>query len=171
MLRAGFGIFSDILPGSVADLIGTNPPYDKTFQGGAGTWQRSRVDALSGYAIAPGSGEQRSQRNRCRESDFYFGISSRPAFVRGPAGESSKLSSAGRDHSHPDGKLHAPYFMEWSLGIEHQFGTTASLQAQYVGTRAVNQPYSTQVNGYQTVCQGCFAPFPYSRLPIHDSAR
>jgi hypothetical protein len=30
-----------------------------------------------------------------------------------------------------------------------------------VGTRAVNQPYSTQVNGYQTVCQGCFAPFPY----------
>jgi hypothetical protein len=61
----------------------------------------------------------------------------------------------------PDGELHAPYFMEWSLGIEHQFGTTASLKAQYVGTRAVNQPDLTQVNGYQTVCQGCFAPFPY----------
>ena len=61
----------------------------------------------------------------------------------------------------PDGQLHTPYFMEWSLGIEHQFGTTASVQAQYVGTRAVNQPYSTQVNGYQTVCQGCFAPFLY----------
>ena len=45
--------------------------------------------------------------------------------------------------------------------MEHQFGTTASLRAQYVGTRAVNQPYLTQVNGYQTVCQGCFAPFPY----------
>jgi len=25
----------------------------------------------------------------------------------------------------------------------------------------VNQPYTTQVNGYQTVCKGCFAPFPY----------
>jgi len=37
------------------------------------------------------------------------------------------------------------------------------VQAQYVGTRAVNQPYLTQVNGYQTVCQGCFAPFPYAR--------
>ncbi len=45
--------------------------------------------------------------------------------------------------------------------MEHQLGTTASLKAQYVGTRAVNQPYSTQVNGYQTVCQGCFMPFPY----------
>jgi hypothetical protein len=63
----------------------------------------------------------------------------------------------------PDGKLHAPYFMEWSLGIEHEFSPTASLRAQYVGTRAVNQPYLTQVNGYQTVCQGCFAPFPYQQ--------
>jgi hypothetical protein len=61
----------------------------------------------------------------------------------------------------PDGKLHAPYFMQWSLGIEHQLGNTASLRVQYVGTRALNQPYLTQVNGYQTVCQGCFAPFPY----------
>jgi hypothetical protein len=61
----------------------------------------------------------------------------------------------------PTGELHAPYFMEWSLGLEHQFGQTASIKAQYVGTRAVNQPYLTQVNGYQTVCNGCFAPFPY----------
>ena len=51
--------------------------------------------------------------------------------------------------------------MEWSFGIEQQIGTTGSMRAQYVGTRAVNQPYLTQVNGYQTVCQGCFAPFPY----------
>jgi hypothetical protein len=27
----------------------------------------------------------------------------------------------------------------------------------------VNQPYLTQVNGYQTVCHGCFSPFPYMR--------
>jgi hypothetical protein len=53
--------------------------------------------------------------------------------------------------------------MEWSLGLEHQLGTTGSLHAQYVGTRAVNQPYLTQVNGYQSVCAGCFAPFPYAQ--------
>ncbi len=61
----------------------------------------------------------------------------------------------------PDGKLHAPYFMQWSFALEHQIGNTINLRAQYVGTRAVNQPYTTQVNGYQTVCEGCFAPFPY----------
>ena len=53
--------------------------------------------------------------------------------------------------------------MEWSLGIERQFGSAASVRAQFVGTRAVNQPYLTQVNGYQTVCQGCFAPYPYQQ--------
>jgi hypothetical protein len=61
----------------------------------------------------------------------------------------------------PDGNLHAPYFMEWSFGLEHQIVNTINLRAQYVGTRAVNQPYTSQVNGYQTVCDGCFSPFPY----------
>jgi hypothetical protein len=61
----------------------------------------------------------------------------------------------------PGGELRAPYFQEWSFGIEHQFGSTSSLHAQYVSTRALNQPYLTQENGYQTVCPGCFAPFPY----------
>src|SRR6202163_4651040 len=143
VLRAGFGIFSDILPGSVADLIGTNPPYDKTFQGGV-------LGSVGGTAIAPGA----------TNSAFRAIVAANQTFTSGfPQGQSSLPPVA--ITAIPDGQLHAPYFMEWSLGIEHQFGTTASLHAQYVGTRAVNQPYSTQVNGYQTVCQGCFAPFPY----------
>jgi len=48
VLRTGFGIFSDILPGTVADLIGTNPPYDKTFQGGV-------LGSVGGTAVAPGA--------------------------------------------------------------------------------------------------------------------
>ena len=47
VLRAGFGIFSDILPGSVADVVGVNPPYVKTFQGGV-------LGTVGGTAIAPG---------------------------------------------------------------------------------------------------------------------
>ncbi len=154
VLRTGFGIFSDILPGSVADLIGPNPPYDKTFQGGL-------LGTVGGTAIAPG----------VPNSAVDATVAANQAFTSGfPQGE---LSCAQANPAPclppvaitavPDGKLHAPYFMEWSLGIEHQFGTTVSLQSQYVGTRAVNQPYSTQVNGYQTVCPGCFAPFPYGQ--------
>jgi hypothetical protein len=143
VLRTGFGIFSDILPGTVADLIGTNPPYDKTFQGGV-------LGSVGGTAIAP----------EAPNSAVGAIVAANQTFTSGfPNGQPSLPPVA--ITAIPDGKLHAPYFMEWSLGIEHQFGTTASLHAQYVGTRAVNQPYSTQVNGYQTVCQGCFAPFPY----------
>jgi len=143
VLRTGFGIFSDILPGTVADLIGTNPPYDKTFQGGV-------LGSVGGTAVAPGAPNSAIGAIVAANQTFTSGF---------PLGQPSLPPVA--ITAIPDGKLHAPYFMEWSLGIEHQFGTAASLHAQYVGTRAVNQPYSTQVNGYQTVCQGCFAPFPY----------
>src|ERR1035438_8565848 len=71
----------------------------------------------------------------------------------------------------PDGQLRAPYFLQWSFAIERQLGNTGSLRAQYVGTRAVNQPYSTQVNGYQTVCAGCFRPFPYDGLQLTAEKR
>src|SRR6202030_3902809 len=46
-LRTGFGLFSDILPGSIVDLVGVNPPYSKTFQGGL-------LGSVGGSAIAPG---------------------------------------------------------------------------------------------------------------------
>jgi len=155
VLRTGFGIFSDILPGTVADLIGMNPPYDKTFQGGVlgsvGQAGSAGCDPVVGCAaIAP----------LVANSSVGALVAANQTFTSGfPQGQTSLPAVA--ITAIPDGKLHAPYFMEWSLGMEHQFGTTASLQARYVGTRAVNQPYSTQVNGYQTVCQGCFAPFPY----------
>jgi len=148
---------SDILPGTVADLIGANPPYDKTFQGGllgtVGQAGSAGCDPVVGCAgIAPLVTNSAVGAIVAANQTFTLGFpQSQPALP--PVAITAV----------PDGKLHAPYFMEWSLGMEHQFGTTASVKAQYVGTRAVNQPYSTQVNGYQTVCQGCFAPFPYLR--------
>src|SRR5271166_4232123 len=160
VLRTGFGIFSDILPGSVADLIGVNPPYDKTFQGGL-------LGTVGGTAISPNvpnsAVDATVTANQIFTSGFPQGqLSCAASQTNSPtqANPTTCLPPAAMT-AIPEGKLHAPYFMEWSLGIEHQFGTTGSIQAQYVGTRAVNQPYSTQVNGYQTVCQGCFAPFPY----------
>ena len=154
VLRTGFGIFSDILPGSVADLIGTNPPYDKTFQGGL-------LGTVGGTAIAPGVPNSAVDATIAANQIFTSGFPQGQLSCASPQANPTTCLPPVAITAVPDGKLHAPYFMEWSLGMEHQFGTTASLQAQYVGTRAVNQPYSTQVNGYQTVCQGCFAPFPY----------
>ncbi|MFZ1142165.1 MAG: carboxypeptidase regulatory-like domain-containing protein [Candidatus Sulfotelmatobacter sp.] len=156
VLRTGFGIFSDILPGSVADLIGTNPPYVRTFQGGL-------LGSVGGTAIAPGVTDSAIDATIAASQRFSSGFSQGELSCASPQANPATCLPPVAMTAVPDGTLHAPYFMEWSLGIEHQFGATASLQTRYVGTRAVNQPYLTQVNGYQTVCQSCFAPFPYMR--------
>jgi hypothetical protein len=156
VLRAGFGVFSDIMPGTIADVVGVNPPYVKTFQGGL-------LGTVGGTAIAPGVPSSAIDATVAASQTFSSGF---------PQGQLSCASAQASPATClppvaitavPDGELHAPYFMEWSLGLERQFGTTGNIRAQYVGTRAVNQPYLAQVNGYQTVCAGCFAPFPYAQ--------
>ncbi len=99
VLRTGFGIFSDILPGTVADLIGTNPPYDKMFQGGV-------LGSVGGAAIAP----------EAPNSAVGAIVAANQTFTSGfPQGQPSLPPVA--ITAVPDGKLHAPYFMEWSLGL------------------------------------------------------
>ncbi len=171
VLRAGFGIFSDLLPGSIADVVGVNPPYVKTFQGGLlGTVGKSGSagcdPAFGCTAIAPGVANSAVDATVSANQTFSSGFQpGQPSCASLPP-SSAQASFATclppvAITAVPSGELHAPYFMEWSLGLEHELGTTGSLKAQYVGTRAVNQPYLTEVNGYQTVCPGCFAPFPY----------
>jgi hypothetical protein len=156
VLRSGLGLFSDILPGSVVDLVGTNPPYSKTFQGGL-------LGTVGGVAIAPGVPNSAIDATAAANQLFTSG------FAQGQLSCASSLANQKACLPQvaitavPDGKLRAPYFMQWSFAMEHQIGSALNLRAQYVGTRAVNQPYQTQVNGYQTVCPGCFAPFPYGQ--------
>ena len=154
VLRSGFGVFSDILPGSVADLVGVNPPYVQTFQGGL-------LGTVGGTAIPPGVPNSAVDATVAANQKFAAGFPTAQLSCASSQSSPTTCLPPVAITAVPDGNLHAPYFMEWSLGVEHQFGTNASFHAQYVGTRAVNQPYLTQVNGYQTVCPGCFAPFPY----------
>jgi hypothetical protein len=156
LLRSGFGLFSDILPGSVADLVGVNPPYSKTFQGGL-------LGTVGGTAIAPGVPNSAIDATAEANQLFDTGFANGELSCASPLANRNSCLPPISITAVPDGKLHAPYFMQWSFGVEHQIGNALNLRAQYVGTRAVNQPYETQVNGYQTVCEGCFAPFPYGQ--------
>jgi hypothetical protein len=155
VLRTGFGIFSDILPGAIADVVGANPPYVRTFQGGL-------LGTVGGTAIAPGVPGSAIDATMAANQRFNSGFAQGQLSCASTQSNPATCLSPVAITAVPEGKLHAPYFMEWSFGLEHQFGSTVSIHAQYVGTRAVNQPYLTQVNGYQTVCDGCFAPFPYA---------
>jgi hypothetical protein len=130
LVRVGFGIFGDILPGSVADAIGMNPPYVKAFQGGL-------LGTVGGEAIAPGvpnsAVDAAVAANQTFNSGFAGGELSCVSSQASPAACLQPVAVTAA----PDGQLQPPYFMEWSLGVEHQFGNTTSLRAQYVGTRAL----------------------------------
>jgi len=154
VLRSGFGLFSDILPGSTVDLVGVNPPYSQTFQGGL-------LGTVGGTTIAPGAPDSAIDATVAANRIFNTGFLNGQLSCASPLSNPNTCLQPVAMTAVPDRKLHAPYFMEWSFGLEQQIGNTVNLRAQYVGTRAVNQPYTTQVNGYQTVCAGCFAPFPY----------
>src|ERR1700719_912938 len=157
VLRAGFGIFSDILPGSVVDIVGVNPPYVKSFQGGL-------LGTVGGTEIAPGVPNSAVDATIAANNTFTSGFPQGQLSCASPQAQANPANCLPpvAITAVPSGDLHAPYFMEWSLGVEHQLGTTGSVHVQYVGTRAVNQPYLTQVNGHQTVCDGCLAPFPFA---------
>ena len=157
VLRSGFGLFSDLLPGSVVDLVGTNPPYSKTFQGGLLGHGGRNSDCA-------GSSEQRHRCDRRGESAIQLRLRARPALLRLAAGESG-IPAFRRFRSPPCRTASSMRLTSCSgaLRWNTKSADALNLRAQYVGTRAVNQPYETQVNGYQTVCQGCFAPFPYGQ--------
>jgi hypothetical protein len=156
VVRSGFGLFSDLLPGSIADLVGGNPPYVSTFQGGL-------LGTVGGIGMAPGIANSAIDATAAAHSNFQSGFGQGQLSCASPLAQVAACLAPVSMTVVPGGKLHAPYFMQWSFALERQLGETLSLRAQYVGTRAVNQPYTTQVNGFQTVCQGCFAPFPFAQ--------
>ena len=112
---AGFGIFSDILPGSVADLVGVNPPYVQTFQGGL-------LGTVGGTAIAPGVPNSAVDATVAANQTFSSGFAQGQLSCASPQANPATCLPPVAITAVPDGKLHAPYFMEWSLGLEHQFG-------------------------------------------------
>ena len=144
-LHAGGGVFNDIIPAQIADLGATNPPYAPVFVGGIN-------GQVGGIGIAPGvpnsAVDATAQANQSFQSAFR---------------SNAATPLAVNLNTFPTGTLKTPYFLEWSLGLERELGARGSLRIDYVGTRAVQEPYQVQLNGYQTACSGCFAPFAFNQ--------
>ena len=115
VVRSGFGLFSDILPGSVVDAVGTNPPYSKTFQGGL-------LGTAGGVAIAPGVPNSAIDATAAANQLFNLGLAQGQLSCASPAANGNTCLPPISITAVPDGKLRAPYFMQWSLALEHQVG-------------------------------------------------
>jgi len=155
-IHGGFGVFNDIIPMQIADLAAMNAPNDPTFVGGLG-------GQVGGVAIAPGVAgsavDAAANANRAFQSTFRSGAS--PCAGIQPGAPTCPLAVS--LNTFPSGTLKTPYYYQYNLGVEEEIGSQGNLRADFVGTRGLHEPYQEQVNGYQTVCNGCFAPFPFER--------
>src|ERR1700722_17453287 len=155
-IHAGGGVFNDIIPAQIADLGATNAPYAPVFVGGIN-------GQVGGVGIAPGvpgsAVDATAVANKSFQSVFRSGGSPCVGAVAG----APNCPLAVNLNTFPSGTLKTPYFLQWSLGFERELGARGALRVDYGGTRAVHEPYQVQLNGYQTVCDGCFAPFAYNQ--------
>jgi hypothetical protein len=155
-LHGGFGVFNDIIPMQIADLAAMNAPNDPTFVGGIG-------GQVGGVGIAPGVAgsavDAAENANRSFQSNFRSGAE--PCAGIQPGSPTCPLAVS--LNTFPSGTLKTPYYYQYDFGVEQQIGTRGSFRVDFVGTRGLHEPYQEQLNGYQTVCDGCFAPFPYQR--------
>ncbi|MGA8159615.1 MAG: TonB-dependent receptor [Acidobacteriaceae bacterium] len=156
VVHGGFGAFSDIIPMQIADLAAMNAPNDATFVGGMG-------GQVGGMAIAPGvpgsAVDATASANTSFQSIFRSG--SAPCTSIQPGAPTCPLAVS--LNTFPSGTLKTPYYYQLDFGLEQQTPARGDLRVDFVGTRGQHEPYQVQLNGYQTVCDGCFAPFSYQR--------
>ena len=155
-VHGGFGAFNDIIPAQIADLGAMNAPNDPTFVGGTG-------GQVGGIGIATGVAgsaiDAAANANNSFQAIFHSG--GEPCVGIRPGAPTCPLAVS--LNTFPSGTLKTPYYYQYDFGIEQQIGMRGHLRADFVGTRGLHEPYQVQLNGYQTVCSGCFAPFAYQR--------
>jgi hypothetical protein len=155
-VHIGFGAFDDIIPAQIADLASINPPYSPVFVGGLG-------GQVGGIAIAPGVPGSAVDATSSGNESFQRAFSSGSAPCTGLVAGAPTCPLAVSLNTFPTGTLKVPYYYQYSLGVEQQVGPHGAVRVDYVGTRGVHEPYQVQLNGYQNVCQGCFAPYAYQQ--------
>ena len=156
VLHAGFGVFNDTIPAQIADLAATNAPYAPTFVGGLG-------GQVGGVAIAPNVPDSAADATRNAKESFQSAFAAGGAPCVGIAVGVPTCPLAVSLNTFSSGKLKTPYYYQYNFGIEQQAGRSGTVRVDYVGTRGLHEPYQVELNGYQTVCGGCFAPFPFEQ--------
>jgi hypothetical protein len=153
-VHGGFGVFNDIIPAQIADLASTNAPYAPTFVGGLG----GQVGGVAIFPGVPGSAvDALASANKALQSSFSTGA---PPCTGITSGDAVCPLAVGLN-TFSTGTLKTPLYFQYSAGVEQQVRGKGVLRADFVGTRGLHEPYQVELNGYQNICAGCFAPYSY----------
>ncbi|MGB8029159.1 MAG: TonB-dependent receptor [Terracidiphilus sp.] len=156
VIHGGFGVFNDLIPAQIADLAATNAPHAPTFVGGIG-------GQVGGIAIAPGVANSAADAASAANHQFQslFSAGDPPCVGIAPGAPTCPLAVS--LNTFPSGTLKTPYYYQYNFGIEQKLNAHGAVRIGYVGTRGLHEPFQVGLNGYQTVCAGCFAPYPYAQ--------
>jgi len=159
VLRGGFGIFYDPVPGQVADSFDRNAPYFNNYN-------------IVGDNLAPDE----------KTSLFKDAAASNAAFLNGFAsGQTLAQIQAAISSFYPSGfsppgmttatkMVHAPQFQRWSLELEHAIGASTSVSVGYFGHHGIHeleQDVSANAFGFGSLPSGLCASPPV--LPCADA--
>jgi Carboxypeptidase regulatory-like domain len=156
VVHLGFGVFNDIIPAQIADLAATNAPYAPTFVGGIG-------GQVGGLAIAPGVANSAAGADLSANAQFQSLFKAGGPPCAGLVSGDRTCPLAVSLNSFPTGTLKTPYYYQYNFGIEQKLNAHGAVRIGYVGTHGLHEPFQVGLNGYQTVCAGCFAPYPYQQ--------
>jgi hypothetical protein len=120
---------------------------------------------VGGIGIAPGVSGSAVDATANAERSFESVFAAGGAPCNGIAEGAPTCPLAVSLNTFPSGTLKTPLFYQFNFGFEQQTGAHGSARVDYVGTRGQHEPYQVELNGYQTVCQGCFAPFAFGQPP------
>lgn len=144
VIRGGFGLFSDVFPGTVATLFDTNSPLKNTFftsgllaPGVAGSAQSAAVADNAAFGAGFNSGLTFNQI----QATLPPGAFSPPAFT-----------TSARN-------IRYPKYEEWNFEVQQALGTKNSLSLNYVGNHGYDlSAENLGYNGYcDTTCLGSFS--------------
>jgi hypothetical protein len=140
VVRGGFGMFSDVFPGQVADDALSNIPQNPSF-----TVYFSPTDpAVPGSSAALASSAATAFKTGV--SNFSNGATYNSLNAEIAAGFPAPSITTS------DSKVHYPTYEEFSLQIQQQLNKTTSLQLAYVGNHGYHEPVvNGNINGFNTV--------------------
>lgn len=127
VVRGGFGIFSDLYQGLIADRFITNLPNDPSF-------------TVTGASISPDAASNVYKEAAASNGAFKSGFASGGTF----ASISAAVAAAGSSFSAPNlntivNNITNPHYYEWNLQVEKSFGVSTALSVNYVGNHGTNE--------------------------------
>jgi outer membrane receptor protein involved in Fe transport len=153
VVRGGFGIFSDLYQGLIADRFITNLPNVNTFVVRGNT-------ANPTIAISPGQAG----------NIFTQAAASNTAFVNAYSSGGTLASLQAVDPGFLPPSLNTivnnvtnPHYYEWNLQVEKAFGVKTSLSVNYVGNHGSNEFIRNL--GVNTYCSTAVCPNGFDSLP------